>query len=245
MNRLLILSCSQTKRAESELLPAYERYDGPPYRLLRRYLKASTNIPKIKILSAEYGLISHDTQIPYYERQMTDRRAQELRPQVHEALKILLKPNSRNKTQGVFIYLGKDYLKTLEGSKLYSTKGTVKVAEGTPGEKLTDLYCWLYGEPPSTKRHILVKETKGNIQIRGSKIELKKKEVIDIVREAVNNLKEGWPNYHSWYVVIDRHRVSPKWIINLVTGLPLNSFHTHEAWRVLSQLGIPVYPNKI
>lgn len=241
MDRLLILSCSRSKRPEAKLLPAYERYDGPPFRLLRRYLKSSTNIPKIKILSAEYGLISHESQIPYYERQMTSQRAEELRPQVRERLTTLLKPKGRKKPPGVFIHLGKNYLKTLEGSDIFPPLCTVNVATGTPGERLVDLYCWLYGEAPSLKRYNVLKEPKGNIQIRGVKIELEKKEVIDIVRRAIKTHKEDRPSYHSWYALIDRHRISPKWIINLLTGLPLSSFHTDEARRVLSQLGIPLH----
>src|ERR1043165_4256548 len=110
MGRLLILSCSQKKRTEAQLLPAYERYDVPPFQLLRRYLKTSTDIPSIRILSAEYGLIPHDSSIPFYERRMTAQRAQELRPQVTGELNNLLK---RKNGIGVFVYLGKEYLRTL------------------------------------------------------------------------------------------------------------------------------------
>jgi len=37
--RLLILSCSQRKRPDPSLLPAIERYNGPPFQVLRRYLR--------------------------------------------------------------------------------------------------------------------------------------------------------------------------------------------------------------
>lgn len=37
--RLLILSCSQRKRSTSNLLPAIERYDGPAFQVLRKFLR--------------------------------------------------------------------------------------------------------------------------------------------------------------------------------------------------------------
>ena len=39
-HRLLILSCSQRKRPDRVLLPALERYDGPVFRMLRKFLRS-------------------------------------------------------------------------------------------------------------------------------------------------------------------------------------------------------------
>jgi hypothetical protein len=240
MNRLLILSCSRSKRAEAELLPAYERYDGPPFRLLRRYLNTSTNIPNIRILSAEYGLISYDSHIPNYERMMTAQRAQELRPQVTEELNKLLKVNNRKNSHRVFIYLGKDYLKLLEGSSIFSPKCVVKVAAGPPGKRLADLYSWLYGESSLPGRHFVAKQLKDNVHIRGFTIRLKREEVLDVARRSITNDSENRVGFHSWYVLVDDTRVSPKWLVSLLTGLPVSAFHSDEARRVLSELGMEV-----
>ncbi|MDQ3816978.1 MAG: hypothetical protein M3362_04715 [Acidobacteriota bacterium] len=240
MNKLLILSCSRTKRAEAELLPAFKRYDGPPYRLLRRYLNASTKIPKIKILSAEYGLISHDFQIPYYERRMTTQRAQELKPQVTKEINSLLRANSSTKEQGIFIYLGKEYLGALEGSNIFSSKGVVKIAAGTPGKRLADLYGWLYGESLPPERHLTPLKSKSGIHLRGINIKLNREEVLKVARRALNNATGYSASYHSWYVLIDDSRVSPKWLVSLLTSLPVNAFHSDEARRVLSQLDMEV-----
>jgi hypothetical protein len=39
--RMLILACSRRKRPDEGLLPAIERYDGPAFRVLRRFLRKS------------------------------------------------------------------------------------------------------------------------------------------------------------------------------------------------------------
>ncbi len=63
-DRLLILSCSRRKRLDKDLLPAVERYDGPAFRVLRRFLREMPfEAPDVPILSAEYGLIPHDLPI--------------------------------------------------------------------------------------------------------------------------------------------------------------------------------------
>src|SRR5215211_4455445 len=82
-DRMLILACSRRKRPEEDLLPAVERYDGPAFRVLRRFLRESpSKAPDILILSAEHGLIPHDLPIAAYDRKMTEARAHELRPLV-------------------------------------------------------------------------------------------------------------------------------------------------------------------
>lgn len=55
-DRLLILSCSRRKRLDTDLLPAIERYDGPAFRVLRRFLRERPfEAPDVLILSAEHG----------------------------------------------------------------------------------------------------------------------------------------------------------------------------------------------
>src|ERR687889_181325 len=80
-SRMLILACSRRKRSDERLLPAIERYDGPAFRVLRRFLReGSANAQSVLILSAEYGLIAHNLRIAAYDRVMTPARARELRP---------------------------------------------------------------------------------------------------------------------------------------------------------------------
>lgn len=149
MSRLLILSCSQRKRADTGLLPAIERYDGPPYRVLRRYLRQRPDAPpRTYILSAEFGLIPSDYPIPEYDRIMTRARAEELQPAVAETLRRIfdgcetapLSPNS------VLLCLGKDYRKALTGAPdELANLLPARFVEGGQGKKLTQLRDWLYG----------------------------------------------------------------------------------------------------
>src|SRR4051794_25280888 len=74
--RLLIIACSDRKYADDRLLPATQRYDGPAFRVLRRYLREQPpEPPAIRVLSAEFGLIDDTTLIPRYDRGMTLERA--------------------------------------------------------------------------------------------------------------------------------------------------------------------------
>ena len=81
-DRLLILACSRRNLLDDGPLPAVERYDGPAFRILRRFLRERpSEAPDVLILSAEHGLIAQDTPILAYDREMTAARARELRPQ--------------------------------------------------------------------------------------------------------------------------------------------------------------------
>jgi len=65
MQRLLILACSQRKRPGASSLPAIERYDGPAFRVLRRYCRLNQdNGLFVYVLSAEFGLIPVKQPIP-------------------------------------------------------------------------------------------------------------------------------------------------------------------------------------
>ncbi len=67
--RLLILGCSKAKTKHDELVPAIQRYDGPPFRVLRRYLRLRYDpVLRVYILSAEYGIIPADALIPDDDR---------------------------------------------------------------------------------------------------------------------------------------------------------------------------------
>ncbi len=56
MTRLLIVTCSQRKNPTLGLLPAIDRYDGPAFLVLRKYLREGVgDAPRVLILSAKYG----------------------------------------------------------------------------------------------------------------------------------------------------------------------------------------------
>lgn len=71
-SRLLILSCSATKRDGPEYMPAIERYDGPLWQTLRsvdpRGEKAA-----VAFLSAHLGFRAADTPIEMYDARMSEQ----------------------------------------------------------------------------------------------------------------------------------------------------------------------------
>ena len=75
MHRLLLISCSHRKTSKAGLVPAIERYDGPPF-------QRPTEIPRevydphltVLILSAKYGLIDSGRPIRYYDCRLTRPR---------------------------------------------------------------------------------------------------------------------------------------------------------------------------
>jgi hypothetical protein len=144
MLRLLLLSCSQRKKFSEGLLPAIDRYDGPAYRVLRRYLNQNlTPSVDVIILSAKYGLISADDYLPYYDHRLTKGQVHELRHQVITKLETIL--NSKPYTN-LLICLGKDYLELIHNYEAIIPDGlSVQVATGGIGKKLSILYDWLYG----------------------------------------------------------------------------------------------------
>lgn len=138
--RLLILSCSATKRDDAGLLPAARRYDGPAFRLLRKALRelAQAAHPQVAILSAKFGLIAGDTPISWYDRQMDAARALALAPIVQLALPRFLSAD----TSEVFVNLGRHYESAL--GTVPTGPWCVTYAQGGIGERLGQLRRWLY-----------------------------------------------------------------------------------------------------
>ena len=237
---LLILSCSQRKRLDVDMLPAIERYDGPTFRLLRRFL--TNNKPEspqiaICILSAEFGLISDGHLIPYYDRRMTKQRASQLQPEVLTQFQIIINSIPARK---LYICAGRNYLKVLEGYESVILPDTeVQIASGSLGKKLVTLYTWLYGKAPEVDRN-LAQQPPGQICIKGVKLEMTPEQVLDIARQALAQSKGNPSTYQSWYAVVDGKKVSTKWLVSQLTGLPVSSFHSISARKILVRLGVEV-----
>lgn len=238
--RLLILACSQRKRLDSQPLPALERYDGPAFRVLRKFLhefpQAGQTIA-LTILSAEYGLIPADQLILNYNRQMTTQRARELRPDALKALECALESDNH---QRIFIGASKGYMETLIGyEQLVGTRNVV-VSSGTQGRRLTDLHDWLRdGSPMLAPKHPKPVR-RGLVRLRGIEIALTADQVLDVARKALAEGRGNPDAYQSWYIDVNGRRVGVKWVVSQVTGLPVDAFVTDEARRVLEQLSIPL-----
>jgi Family of unknown function (DUF6884) len=236
---MLILACSRRKRSDERLLPAIERYDGPAFRVLRRFLReGSANAPSVLILSAEYGLIAHNLRIAAYDRVMSPARARELRPLVLAKLNRIF---STQAPQDILVFAGRSYLTALGTDGASPIAGyEVRVCRGTLGRKLSELHDWLHGGPPELRYNSNVLAGRGRRRIRGVEVSFTADQVRSIARQA---LREGCGNperYESWCVPIDGCCVAPKWLVSRISGLPVGEFTTDEARRLLAQLGVEV-----
>ena len=139
--RLLMLGCSERKVGTCGRLPAFQRYDGPAYRVFRKFLRDCPDAGppmNLYILSAKYGLISGDILIPDYDLRMTPERAEQLKPAVQKSLDLVLGLHWYDE---IFIAMGKVYRAALMDSMPSDSR--VVVAEGGIGEKSAALYRWL------------------------------------------------------------------------------------------------------
>ncbi|MBX5480009.1 MAG: hypothetical protein IRZ19_13170 [Pyrinomonas methylaliphatogenes] len=238
MNRVLVISCSQRKLPGRAVLTALERYDGPSFRLVRRYLATTGRRLTIYIVSAEFGLITSARPIPCYDQRMTKQRADELRSTIARQARRLFAGFERQRGQ-IFINLGREYLLAFEPAFAFiPDKFTVRMASGAAGRRLAEMHDWLYG--PRANRLENQMRVEGRARLRGVEIKLNAERIFSLVRRALEKDGHGAFAHQAWYVPIDGIRVSPKWIVSQLTGLPVSSFHSDEARRVLTQLGVKV-----
>ena len=142
--RLLILSCSQRKSTSGDLLPAIERYNGPLFFVLRRFIRKCPRQARdldVYILSAAYGLIPGDFPTPLYDQKMNTLRVVELQPQVETTFSNIL----QNNYASICFVLGKTYLKAFKDLRQLVPAFTESiVAYGPIGKKQAQLKKWLW-----------------------------------------------------------------------------------------------------
>jgi hypothetical protein len=239
-HRLLILSCSKRKCPSLGLLPAIERYDGMAFRVLRRFLREQPDRAKqleVFILSAAYGLIGAEYSIPDYDQVMTPQRATELREEVIGTFADLL---SNNNYGSVCLAMSKLYLATLEDWPAFMPADTVvTVTDGPQGVKLAQLKRWVWGDLlDDPKRKHRETRSRGIARLRGVELKMTPAQVLERARTALAEDETGAEGFRDWFVEVDGRRVAPKWLVTVLTGLPVSAFTTGEARRVLHCLGI-------
>lgn len=143
---LLLLGCSDRKRAVKGKLPALDLYDGVNFRVLRAYLHERGWPPGlcIKILSAKYGLIDATDLIETYDQRLDEATARKMNRKVLKSLVRFGKPSS------VFVNLGKDYLPAINGIDRLFKKQRIVYAEGGIGLKMAHMKRWLNALPSTT-----------------------------------------------------------------------------------------------
>jgi hypothetical protein len=141
--RLLILSCSKAKRRVNGRVAALNLYDGPAFRVLRRFFLISDDVTNLDvlILSARYGFISPEKPIATYDQRMRsddEWTTAKLRSQF-TAMTV-----EKNYSE-VFINLGLDYLSRLpDVASILHGRPVIHTAQGRIGEKLHDMKEWLF-----------------------------------------------------------------------------------------------------
>ncbi len=248
--RCVLLSCTERKRTDSNLLPAIERYDGPLFRVLRRFLRNHPDIREelnIIILSAKFGLIDANKPIPWYELQMTSAKADEMRSQVLAHLKSHFEYNNHKE---LFVALGAMYFRVIDGFKSIIPPTTKIIrSTGPQGIKAQELKRWLQEGRPTydlveAKTSKTNQEVHGPAKIHGRTVNLSRDQIINQAHKALKDRSGNPENYRYWYVLINGKKVGPKWLISQLTGLPVSDFNSGEARRVLNRLGLKVEPVK-
>ena len=141
MKALLIIGCSQRKVSTPKPIPAIDRYDGPTYRILRKY-RRENRFPDhihIRIISAMFAILHENEPICDYDLLMTRERADQIAPLVQSELRGLLSLKPRY--EQVFIHLGKNYMQTLDGFH-WGLISTV-AASGGIGQKNAQMKAWI------------------------------------------------------------------------------------------------------
>lgn len=241
MKRLLLLSCTESKRETIVPLPALELYDGPSFQVVRKFLRENTQkelVPVISVLSAQHGLISSTAQLRQYNMKMTEQLALDIRSEVQDRLLKLINEYDINE---LFIVMSKMYSKALGTYRQYLPANiTIICANGNPGCQLAQLKRWLYNGNLPIKTDQVTRR-RNQLTIQGVQFPYSASQVTELAQIALAQ-RAGQPyRYHSWYVLIDDQRVSPKWLVSVLSGLPPSEFHTHTAIRVLEHLGIAVF----
>ena len=241
-NKCLVINCSKTKLIDESVLPAIKRYDGPLFKVLRKYIsnknEEASNL-SVYILSAKYGFISADEKIYNYDCFLTLNEANKIRENVTNSFKSVCQ---NNKYEEIFIALSKNYLTLLDGFD--DIKSKLVFATGGNGHKSSQLKQWLYDDYKieNGQSKVVTKHLKaiGNATICGKKITLNNEEVTEIAEKSLQKEIGNPYNFKDWYVQIGKNKVGPKWLVSQLSDLPVGKFTSREARRVLTQLGVEV-----
>ena len=238
--RRLILACSRKKVHNDTMLPAIVRYDGPMFRVLRNYSETSNEELEIYILSAKFGLIQHTRKIPYYDQKLTAKETDKLKAKVINQAKRLF-ADEKSRRHKTFVSVGKTYWNVLEPVfEFLDDDSLIKTASGSSGKRLAELHDWLYISESALLQKQKPTQISERINFRGVEISLDKHRLITIAQNAINNCDEKAFDFQSWYIEVEGFKLSPKWIVSKLTHLPVSNFHSHQAVRILTQLGIEV-----
>jgi Family of unknown function (DUF6884) len=233
---LVILGCSQQKKKTSRLLPAIDRYDGPVFHVLRKYVRDK---PEVRhgtyILSGRFGLINAEFPTPRYSHRLTANDVLSLRASVDSQVKEAV---DRVQPESVFVSVGSQYWPLLDEplSREISSEKLI-IASGSIGGRASQLAHWLRSNEPGT-RDVSVDEPCGKATLHGTTIRLTRSEILHRADEARDLDPEGALRFQTWFVNLGNERVAPKWLVSILFDKPVAQFRTADARRILSLLGV-------
>lgn len=144
------MACTATKVTTLDPIPAIQRYDGPSFRVVRKWQRTHPDLAAqldLLILSAKLGLITADQLIENYNQRLTPQRAAVLQPIVSAALQRFVAEHGPY--TATLLHLGRDYLPAIAPEGLQSELfGTVLHTSGGIGMQLRHLKAWLYAVTP-------------------------------------------------------------------------------------------------
>jgi len=231
MARALFLSCSRRKVPGSKPMPAIDRYDGPCFRVLRRFLRVfPTNRIQVWIVSGKHGLIGSTHPIRDYDKPMTAKRAEQLRNEITEGFLGLWRKSPFDEA---FASLGKNYEDAMRECWSALPPGPrVTFADGSIGCRCSLLKAWLYGGGGDSSA------TRPKSRLLGVPVTATREQALALAAAGLTEGRPGPKAFHTWYVPVNGRRVSAKWLVSEVTGIPASRFRTADARRVLQGLGI-------
>ncbi len=155
--QLLILGCSQTKRKCGGLLPAIDRYDGPPFRVIRKFLREHhwPQDVSIGVLSARHGLFGVLKGIRDYDVRMDLATARSKAP---ECLSVLRRWVADH--ESFHLSLGKDYLPAIEPA-LQTLEISPRRFAGPIGMKMSNIKNFLKSTSPERRERVEVESGTG------------------------------------------------------------------------------------
>jgi hypothetical protein len=150
MKNLVIVSGStRLVKEPSQPIPAIQRFDGVFIRLVRKYYRQTKDID-VLILSPVYGLISSEEKIDFRKPIGENWRELNLDNNIvsmlrESNLKLLKKVLSKRSYAEIYVNLGKDMLKLIEGfEKLVPQTTKITYAQGPGiGPKMAHMKKWL------------------------------------------------------------------------------------------------------
>lgn len=236
MTSLVILGCSRQKRRSRNLLPAIERYDGPLFRVFRRYAsEQSADFLYARVLSGRFGLISGKHVIPFYDRQLSRRDRALLRPVVRDQLKRAL---NKVRPVRVFVSVGRNYWPLLEDPLTRQVESSkLAIAFGGIGGRASQLARWLRNDAETLNKQVTLSRPP-QVTLLGTDVLLTANEVLQEARRGIYQDPVAARRFETYCVMVDGEAVSAKWLVSRLFQKPVSRFRTADARRVLSALGV-------